>query len=204
MKYFYFVVLIALVVATLPLQLGIALCILLTSGTPALFTQKRTGKDGKPFRLYKFRTMIAGAEKMQTKYQTMNEAHGPVFKIRDDPRFTPFGKFLSRTGLDELPQLFNVLKGEMALIGPRPLPVSEARKLIVWQKERQKILPGIISPWVLDGYHANSFVSWMKNDIAYSKQKNIFTDIVLFFQTILFIRKLLMRELIRYILPLKA
>ena len=195
MRFIYYTMLVILVVATLPLQLGIALIILLSSGSSAMFTQKRAGKDGKPFLLYKFRTMTVGAEKLQAKYQTMNEAHGPVFKIRDDPRFTPFGKFLSRTGLDELPQLLNVLKGDMALIGPRPLPVAEARKLTAWQKERQKILPGIISPWVLDGYHANSFDTWMKNDIAYMRRKNVFVDTVLFFRTIVFMVILLLREL---------
>lgn len=195
---------IILVVATLPLQLGIALCILLISGSPALFTQKRVGKDGKPFLLFKFRTMTVGAQALQKKYRAMNEAHGPVFKIRDDPRFTPFGKFLSRTGLDELPQFLNVLKGDMALIGPRPLPVSEARKLTTWQKERQKILPGIISPWVLDGYHANSFDVWMKNDIAYMKRKNIFIDTVLFFRTVAFMGTLLWREVHERFLSLKA
>ena len=189
---------------TLPLQIVIVLCILATSGWPVIYSQKRVGKKGNIFALYKFRTMIVGAEKMQTKYQAMNEADGPVFKIRDDPRFTPFGKFLSRTGLDELPQLFNVLKGEMALIGPRPLPVSEARKLTSWQKARNEILPGIISPWVLDGYHANSFDTWMRNDTAYSKSKNIASDAIIFIRTIVFLCYLFLREMRERFSSLKA
>jgi lipopolysaccharide/colanic/teichoic acid biosynthesis glycosyltransferase len=192
------------ILITLPIQIVIALCILVTSGWPVFYSQNRVGKGGKIFKLFKFRTMIVGAEKLQVKYRAMNEADGPVFKIRNDPRFTRFGKFLSRTGLDELPQLFNVLKGEMALIGPRPLPVSEASKLTSWQKERHSILPGIISPWVLDGYHANSFDSWMKNDISYSKKKNIFFDSILFIRTIAFMCTLLWREVRERVLSLKA
>ncbi|MCX8009369.1 MAG: sugar transferase [Patescibacteria group bacterium] len=102
-----------------------------------------------------------------------NEADGPVFKIHNDPRLTKFGAFLYHTGLDEIPQLFNVLFGTMAIIGPRPLPVEEARKLKPWQKQRECVLPGIISPWILDGYHKNTFNEWMESNIEYTQKQII-------------------------------
>ena len=144
-----------------------------TSSGPFLFKQKRLGKNKKPFALYKIRTMKVGAEKLQKKYQKLNEADGPVFKIRNDPRFTPFGKWLSHTGLDELPQLINIVKGEMSFIGPRPLPVSEAIKIPTKYAPRFSVLPGITSPWVVEGSHQLSFKDWMELDLWYAKNKNI-------------------------------
>lgn len=179
----------------LPLQGIIAILLVISSGWPILYFQKRVGKDGRIFTMYKFRTMGNGAEKKQQELKKQNEANGPVFKIRDDPRYTPVGRFLSHTGLDELPQIINVLKGEMALIGPRPLPVAEFQKLKSWQKKRQTILPGIISPWVLNGYHRQSFDAWMKSDIAYAKEKNFWYDALLSYRTTLFLARLFLREL---------
>jgi lipopolysaccharide/colanic/teichoic acid biosynthesis glycosyltransferase len=170
--------------------------IALTSGFPVIFRQKRTGKDGKTFTMYKFRTMMPNAEAQKTKYVHLNVAGAPAFKIPDDPRYTPIGRFLSHTGLDELPQLFNVLKGEMSLIGPRPLPVSEAAKLKSWQKEREKIRPGIISPWILNGYHKNTFDDWMTSDIEYTRNKSLKTDINIGVKTIRFLFGLLINEII--------
>jgi lipopolysaccharide/colanic/teichoic acid biosynthesis glycosyltransferase len=145
--YMYWIFILILFVVTLPIQALIFICILLTSGPPVLFLQRRMGKNKKTFVLYKFRTMMVGSENKQKEYRPLNEANGPVFKIRNDPRYTPFGKFLSHTGLDELPQLFNILHGDMALFGPRPLPVYEAKRLLLWQQQRHSIQPGIISPW---------------------------------------------------------
>lgn len=162
---------------------------------PLLYRQRRIGKDGKPFLMYKFRTMVPGAEAMQQKLRNRNEADGPVFKIHDDPRFTPIGRFLSHTGLDELPQLINVLKGDMALIGPRPLPVREAKRLKAWQWQRHMVKPGIISPWILEGYHRQSFEAWMRSDIEYAKKKNIWLDITIIFRTVALLGTLFMREL---------
>lgn len=139
--------------------------------------------------------MGKGAEKKQQELKKLNEANGPVFKIRDDPRYTRFGKFLSHTGLDELPQLVNVLKGEMALIGPRPLPVPEFQKLKSWQKKRQAILPGIISPWILNGYHRQSFDDWMRSDFAYVKNKSFVYDLKLFVRSVIFMWRLFTVEL---------
>ncbi len=138
--------------------------------------------------------MISGAQRLQKKYTKFNEADGPVFKIHDDPRFTPIGKFLSHTGLDELPQLWNVLKGDMAFFGPRPLPVAEAKKLKTWQQARHAIKPGIISPWVFEGYHSKSFVEWMKSDITYAKSKSFISDCILLGKTIVFMGKLFIHE----------
>ncbi|MFZ5845616.1 MAG: sugar transferase [Patescibacteria group bacterium] len=167
----------------LPLGVLIALLILLTSGRPIFYRQRRIGKNGKQFVLYKFRTMKVGADKIQPSLAHLNEADGPVFKIRNDPRYTPLGRFLSHLGLDELPQLINILRGEMALVGPRPLPVVEAKKLKSWMREREQILPGIISPAVVSGRYHQDFVSWMKSDLAYLSQKRFWYDTVLVLRT---------------------
>lgn len=182
--------------ASLPVQLMIGISIYLTSGSPIIYRQKRIGRGNKEFTLYKFRTMVPNAEKLKFQYLAHNEAKGPIFKIHNDPRFTPVGKFLSHTGLDELPQLYNILRGDMSFIGPRPLPVQEAAKLKPWQKNRHDIKPGIISPWVLDGYHSKTFDEWMKSDIEYIKNKSILYDISLSIRTMILIIKLLLREIL--------
>lgn len=192
----YFLFVFLLFAITVPVQLVVAVVIVVTTGFPALFRQKRVGRDGKTFTMYKFRTMIHGAETMQKTLKKMNEANGPVFKLYDDPRYTRFGKFLAHTGLDELPQLYNVLRGDMALLGPRPLPVSEERKLKAWQKVREQIKPGIISPWILDGYHRSTFDAWMRSDIAYIKEKSFWYDLRLFLRMIVFMSSLIRHEII--------
>jgi lipopolysaccharide/colanic/teichoic acid biosynthesis glycosyltransferase len=140
--------------------------------------------------------MCADAEHQQIKLRSKNEANGPIFKIRNDPRFTPIGRWLSHVGLDEMPQLFNVLMGDMALIGPRPLPVSEVEKLKPWQLKRHDIKPGIFSPWILNGYHRTTFDAWMRSDIAYIKEKNFWNDLRLFLRMIAFMGSLIGHELI--------
>lgn len=146
--------------------------------------------------MYKFRTMYRSAEKDQKKYVKQNEANGPVFKIHNDPRFTPIGSFLSHTGLDELPQLWNVLYGDMALFGPRPLPVSEAKLLLPWQKERQQIKPGILSPWIFNGYHRRTFDEWMRDDCMYVQKKSFFYDTQLFIRSCVFMITLFLQEVL--------
>ena len=173
----------------------VAILIALVDGFPVLYRQRRVGLGGKPFTMYKFRTMARGADAMQKKYARQNEADGPVFKIRDDPRFTKIGRFISHTGLDELPQLWNIWRGDMALFGPRPLPVAEAAKLTKQQQERHRIKPGIISPWIFEGYHSRPFDEWMKSDIRYAKEKSLWYDFVLFGRSAVFVGKLLVREL---------
>ncbi len=199
MKLIYKIFVILVILLFSPLMLLISIVIILTSGFPVIFTQTRIGRHGRVFTMYKFRTMINNAHEMQKHLANQNEANGPVFKIRDDPRFTRVGKFLSHTGLDELPQLFNVLLGTMALIGPRPLPVEEEKKLSSWQKKREEILPGIISPWIVKGYHQQSFDAWMKSDIAYTKKKSFWFDLVLLGKFLQFWIFLVAREIKRRI-----
>lgn len=194
MKLIHFIFVIILFILALPLFLLVSLVIVLFSGFPILFSQKRVGYQKHVFTMYKFRTMIVGSEKLQKKYRQQNEANGPVFKIFNDPRFTTVGRFLSHTGLDELPQLWNILLGEMALFGPRPLPIHESRKLKQWQTQRYGVKPGIISPWVLQGYHRQTFDEWMKNDCQYIKKKSIWYDIKLFVSSCVFMGRLLLSE----------
>lgn len=197
MAVFYKVIVVLLFVITLPLQVVIAICIYLSVGAPIIFSQKRVGKNGKPFVMYKFRTMIGSAEKVKLRYRRLNESHGPTFKIYDDPRFTRIGRILSHIGLDELPQLINVLRGEMALVGPRPLPLSEAKKLKSWMRERESVLPGLISPAILTGKYHLDFDAWMRNDVAYTRDKSVWRDTILLVEFIPFVAWLFGREIRR-------
>ena len=127
---------------------------------------------GKIFKMFKFRTMRNGSEKNKNKLLDRNEANGPVFKIWNDPRFTGIGKLLSHSGLDELPQLFNVVIGDMKVVGLRPLPVGEERQVeVFYRKIRESVKPGIISPWIFGGYHKLSFKKWMEEDKKYVETK---------------------------------
>ena len=191
----YQLTILVLLILTLPLQLVIGFCIIITSGFPIFFFQQRIGKNGVPFTMYKFRTMVLKAEQEKFAYIRLNESQGPAFKIHNDPRFTRIGKFLSHTGLDELPQLMNVLEGHMTLIGPRPLPVAEAKKLKKWMKAREKMRPGIISPAILTGKYHENFDAWMKSDISYVNQKDPFRDVRLFLQSFPFLAKLFLRSI---------
>lgn len=156
----------------------------LDSKGPFIFRQKRMGKNKKPFTMYKIRTMIEGAEKLQKKYAKINEADGPVFKIKNDPRYTKVGKFLSKSALDELPQLLNVLKGEMALVGPRPLPVAESAMVPRKYDLRFSVLPGMTSTWITSGAHRLTFDEWMKLDLEYIDKKSIWLDFKTFIRTL--------------------
>ncbi|MEK7801480.1 MAG: sugar transferase, partial [Pseudomonadota bacterium] len=138
----YLLVVIMISIVSLPLIVVFSLLIILTSGFPVFFRQIRIGKNGKKFVMVKFRSMHNGADVMQPALLDQNEANGPVFKIHNDPRFTRIGAFLNHTGIDELPQLYNVLRGDMALIGPRPLPAAEAKRLKPWMRAREIVLPG--------------------------------------------------------------
>ncbi|MBI5620146.1 sugar transferase [Candidatus Gottesmanbacteria bacterium] len=192
--YLVFIVLLSL--AALPIVGVVAIFIRLIDGSPVLYPQRRVGLKGKPFVMVKFRTMKPGADRLQRYYTRRNQARGPVFKMYDDPRFTRIGRWLSHVGLDELPQLINVMRGEMAIFGPRPLPVAEAKRLAPWMRERHVIKPGIISPWIFEGYHSRPFDEWMKSDIAYTKQKSVWVDLMLLGKAVMFVGKLLKRELV--------
>lgn len=167
----------SILLAISPLFLLLMMLIFLISGKPIFFIQERIGKDGKKFKIIKFRTMVRNAQQQRSKFMKLNQADGPVFKIFEDPRFTNIGKFLSKLGLDELPQFINVIKGDMSIVGPRPLPTYEARKLSNRQKLRELIKPGITSPWVVEGLHALSFNQWMDLDIKYIKKATLLDDI---------------------------
>ena len=150
-----------------------------------IFQQTRIGKDGKPFLMFKFRTMYSGAEKDRENFRALNEADGPVFKIKNDPRFTRFGKWLAWSGLDELPQIINVLKGEMALVGPRPLPMEEEREISSqWKQARRAVKPGITSSWAVSGSHRLSFRQWMELDMKDISNKNVFYDAMIIVKTL--------------------
>lgn len=172
---------------SLPLWLILAILIPLDSKGVFIFKQKRWGKGKKIFTLYKFRTMVEGAEKLKKRYLHLNETDGPVFKIRKDPRYTKVGKILAHTGIDELPQLINILRGEMVFVGPRPLPIAEARAVPKKYQIRFSVLPGITSLWVVKGAHDLSFSEWMRLDAYYIKNKSIFLDLAVMWQTLLLI-----------------
>lgn len=128
--------------------------------------------------------MVEGADSLKSQVQSLNEADGPVFKIRHDPRYTPVGKILSHLAIDELPQLINVINGEMALVGPRPLPVAEAKKVPKKYHARFTVLPGMTSSWIVNGAHALSFKRWMELDCEYAHNRNILTDLKILLSTV--------------------
>lgn len=176
-----------LLMLTLPLYPIIFVAIKLNSPGPFIFRQKRMGKNKKIFTMYKFRTMVENAEDLKPKLKKFNEASGPVFKIRNDPRYTKVGKILTRSAIDELPQFVNIMKGEMAFVGPRPLPIDEAEQIPSKYEKRFSILPGLTSPWVVSGSHRLSFEKWMELDCDYAKNKNAKGDLIIILKTILLI-----------------
>lgn len=179
-----------------PFLLIISLLIKIDSSGPVIFKQKRIGKNGQLFILYKFRTMINNAEKFKEKYYRLNEADGPVFKIENDPRFTKIGKFLSHTGLDEITQLFNIFKGEMSFIGPRPLPVKEEAHINPkYRFKRQKALPGLVSSWLIKGAHKLSFKQWMEFDLEDIKKMGFVYDMKIIFKTLLLVLGYIKKEI---------
>ncbi|HLN22167.1 MAG TPA: sugar transferase [Bacteroidales bacterium] len=174
-----------IIILCAPVFLIIALIIKLDSPGPVIFSQSRVGLRGRPFNLYKFRTMVANAEEIKKDLDAHNEVDGPVFKIKDDPRVTRTGKFLRRTGLDELPQLFNVLKGEMSLIGPRPPLQSETIKYKRWQLRRLSVKPGLSCFWQIKPQRNSiKFDKWMELDLAYIDNWSIRLDLMILIKTV--------------------
>ena len=168
-----------------PLFLLATLIVKLTSLGPIFFVQERVGLNKRRFRLCKFRTMVADAEQRQQEIEHLNEASGPVFKIRNDPRLTPVGKFLRKTSIDELPQLFNVLKGDMSLVGPRPLPVRDYEGFDQdWQRRRFSVRPGITCLWQINGRSSIPFEKWMELDMEYIDQWSLWMDFKILAKTI--------------------
>jgi exopolysaccharide biosynthesis polyprenyl glycosylphosphotransferase len=168
-----------------PIMLVIAFLIKATSRGPVIFKQERVGLRGRKFYIYKFRTMVSNAEELKSQLEAYNESDGPTFKIKKDPRITAVGRFLRKTGLDELPQLFNVLKGEMSLIGPRPPLASEVEKYERWHLRRLSVKPGITCTWqIIPNRNEVVFDKWMKLDIQYIDSWSIKRDLELFIRTI--------------------
>lgn len=168
----------------LPLMGVIALLIKLTSpGGPVIFKQARTGKGGKRFEMYKFRTMVPNAEELKAKYMHLNELQWPDFKITNDPRVTPLGRLLRKTSLDELPQLFNVLRGEMSLVGPRPTSFG-ADTYKLWHTERLDVMPGVTGLWQIMGRAQLEFDDRLRLDIAYIERASLWFDLNILFRTI--------------------
>jgi len=177
-----------LVTGTIPFWLAlitiIYVLIRITSpGAPAIFIQWRTGKNGKRFPMYKFRSMVPNAEELKITYAHLNELKWPDFKITNDPRITPLGKFLRKTSLDELPQLFNVLRGEMTLVGPRPTSFgAETYKL--WHTERLDVQPGLTGLWQISGRGKIEFDDRLRMDITYIERRGFWLDIVILVKTV--------------------
>lgn len=171
--------------AWLPLILIIALIIRLTSpGAPVIFRQLRTGKGGRRFQMFKFRTMVPNAEELKTKYAHLNELQWPDFKITNDPRVTAVGRFLRKTSLDELPQMFNILTGEMSLVGPRPTSFGpETYKL--WHTHRLDAIPGLTGLWQITGRAQLEFDDRLRLDIAYLERASLWLDINILVRTVI-------------------
>lgn len=167
-----------------PLFIIIAIIIKFTSKGPVFFSQKRVGRNGKEFDMYKFRSMVVNAEELKEKLAAQNEMSGPMFKMKDDPRVTKVGKFIRKTSLDELPQLWNVLKGDMSLVGPRPSLPKEVAQFDEWMYKRLEVKPGLTCYWQVSGRNNIDFEDWMKLDIRYVEEKNLWIDIKLICKTV--------------------
>jgi exopolysaccharide biosynthesis polyprenyl glycosylphosphotransferase len=168
-----------------PVLLVAAILLKLASPGPVLFIQKRLGLNKRRFNVYKFRTMVVDAEKQMREVEHLNEVSGPVFKIKNDPRITPIGRFLRKTSIDELPQLFNVLKGDMSLVGPRPLPVRDYEGFNEdWQRRRFSVKPGITCLWQVRGRSSIPFEKWMELDLQYIDKWSLWLDFQILLRTI--------------------
>lgn len=167
-----------------PVLLVTAAAVKLDSPGPVIFKQKRVGKNGKTFDFYKFRSMVADAERLRAELAAANEADGPVFKIRDDPRVTRVGRFIRKYSIDELPQLFNVIKGDMSLVGPRPPLPSEVEEYGNIEWRRLEVIPGITGLWQVSGRSEISFHKWMELDIYYIENWSFWLDLKILLQTI--------------------
>jgi exopolysaccharide biosynthesis polyprenyl glycosylphosphotransferase len=173
-----------LVLVLSPLMLAIAAAVRLSSRGPVLYRSVRPGIGGTPFPCFKFRTMYVDADERQEELEAHNEASGAIFKIRHDPRVTPAGRFLRRFSLDELPQLLNVLRGEMSLVGPRPLPLRDFERLESWHKKRYLVLPGITGLWQVSGRSNLDFDDLVRLDFLYLERWSPFLDLTILIKTI--------------------
>jgi exopolysaccharide biosynthesis polyprenyl glycosylphosphotransferase len=167
-----------------PVLLACALAIKLSSRGPVVYRSIRPGIGGAPFACLKFRTMYRDADALQSDLEELNEASGALFKIREDPRMTPVGRFLRRFSLDELPQLFNVVRGQMSLVGPRPLPERDYERLEDWHKKRYLVMPGITGLWQVSGRSDLDFDDLVRLDFLYLERWSVFLDLSILVKTI--------------------
>ena len=167
-----------------PILLIVAILIKLESKGPAIFAQSRIGLNGKEFKMYKFRSMVQNAEELKEKLAKQNEMSGPMFKIKNDPRVTKVGKFIRKTSIDELPQLLNILKGDMTLVGPRPSLPREVEKFESWMLKRLEVKPVLPCYWQVSGRNNIDFYEWMKLDLKYVNDMGFWLDIKLIFKTV--------------------
>lgn len=167
-----------------PVFLICAVAIVVEDGMPIIYKQDRNGLNGDVFCMYKFRSMCRNAEKIHQELLKHNELDGPAFKMKDDPRITKVGKVLRKTSLDELPQLVNILKGEMSVVGPRPLPTYETEQCTPYQKQRLNIKPGLTCYWQCSGRSDIPFEEWIEMDLKYIKEASMWVDIKIIWKTV--------------------
>jgi lipopolysaccharide/colanic/teichoic acid biosynthesis glycosyltransferase len=167
-----------------PVMLVAATAIKITSPGPVFFTQRRDTISGRPFKIYKFRTMCVDAESQKAELRARSEQDGPAFKMAKDPRVTSLGRLLRKTSIDELPQLFNVLLGDMSLVGPRPLPCDESNRCEAWQRRRLDVTPGLTCIWQVRGRSKVSFSEWARMDVEYIRSRSLLSDLKLILKTI--------------------
>ncbi|MDY5912882.1 MAG: sugar transferase [Inconstantimicrobium porci] len=171
------------IIVTLPITLIVAVLIKIEDGGSVFFSQTRVGKHGAEFKMYKFRSMRPDAEKIKKELMNQNEMSGPMFKMKNDPRITKIGHFIRKTSIDELPQLLNILKGEMSIVGPRPSLPHEVEEFEPWMLERLEVKPGLTCFWQVQGRNTIDFEDWMKLDVKYVRERNLLLDIKLIFKT---------------------
>ncbi len=183
-RFFDVVMSLSALVLLSPVFFVVAIMIKLEDGGCVFYVQNRTGLNGKVFRMYKFRSMCKDAEKIHKQLLSQNELDGPAFKMKDDPRVTKVGKFIRRTSIDELPQLVNIIKGEMSIVGPRPLPTYEAEQCNDYQNQRLLVKPGLTCYWQCCGRNDIPFDEWMELDLKYIREAGILTDCKLILKTV--------------------
>lgn len=167
-----------------PIFIIVAIMIKIESNGPIIFSQYRVGYKGKKFKMYKFRSMVADAEEKKKNLISENEVTGPMFKMKNDPRITKVGRVIRKTSIDELPQLFNVIKGDMSLVGPRPSLPSEVEQFPEWAYRRLDVKPGLTCFWQVSGRNNIEFDEWMRLDIKYVEERSFWIDMKLIFKTV--------------------
>jgi exopolysaccharide biosynthesis polyprenyl glycosylphosphotransferase len=167
-----------------PLLVGVAIAIKLTSPGPVFFRQKRVGHMGELFEMLKFRSMRQDADRLKQQLMEQNEATGPAFKMKNDPRITPIGRFIRKYSIDELPQLWHVLMGTMSLVGPRPVVPEEAADYQEWHRKRFEVKPGLTCIWQVQGRSDVTFDEWMRMDVEYVETRSLMLDLTLLVKTV--------------------